>query len=113
MSQETAYLNDILERIVRIQRFTLEGEAGFMASELIQDAVIRNCEVIGEIVKRLPPTLTDQHPEVVWRQFAGFRDILIHSYNRVRLDVVWQTVVQDIPKLRTAVETLLSHPTIE
>ncbi len=102
------YCRDILDRIRRIDRYTADGRAAFLASELHQDGVIRSFEVIGEIVKRLDSTLLAQHPDVAWSDFAGFRDILIHQYDRVRLDLVWRFAQEDLPALQQAIAALLN-----
>ncbi|MCY3797116.1 MAG: DUF86 domain-containing protein [Chloroflexi bacterium] len=101
------YCRDILDRIRRIERYTTDGRAAFLASELHQDGVIRSFEVIGEVVKRLDSTLQAQHPDVAWSDFAGFRDVLIHQYDRVRLDLVWRFAQEDLPALKRAVAALL------
>lgn len=100
---------DILDRIGRIERYTADGREEFMASELHQDGVIRSFEVIGEVVKRLDSDLVARLPQVPWSDFAGFRDILIHQYHRVRLDLVWDFVKNDLPILKAAVESILRN----
>ncbi len=91
-----------------IERFTAEGETAFLAEEMIQEAVVRCFEVIGEAVKRLDPTLTAQQPNIPWRAFAGFRDVLIHQYDDIQMVKVWETVHDDLPVLKSAVEGLLA-----
>ena len=90
MRKQRPYLTDILERIRRIEHATDAGREAFVADVLRQDAVIRNFEVIGEIVKRLSPDLTAAHPTIPWRQIAGFRDVLIHDYEQVDIEAVWR-----------------------
>ena len=102
-------LYDILERIERIERFTSVGRESFLRSELHQDAVIRSFEVIGEAVKRLDNSLLAQQPQVSWRDFAGFRDVLIHQYDRVVLESVWLFAQEDLPGLKVAVTAMLSQ----
>jgi len=63
--------------------------------------------VIGEVAKRLDPTLLEQHADVAWSDFAGFRDILIHQYDRVRVELVWRFAQEDLPALKSAVAALL------
>ncbi len=104
-----SHLEDLLERIARIEHFTADGRETFMTSKLIQDGVIRNFEVIGEIVKRLPPELTAPYSHIPWRQIAGFRDILIHDYEDIELEIVWQAVEDDLTPLRKAVEMMMDR----
>lgn len=69
---------------------------------MIQDAVIRNFEIIGEATKRLTPTVSQSHPEIQWRRMAGFRDMLIHQYMGVDLKTVWNVVERDLPTIKAA-----------
>ena len=79
----SVYLEDILEAIARIRRYTrgLSREA-FADDERTLDAVVRNLEVIGEAVKQLPADVRSREPAVAWQKIAGLRDILIHQYVR-------------------------------
>lgn len=101
------YLLDLLEYIGRIETIASEGQDTFFNSTIYQDAVIRNFEVIGEIIKRLDPNLTAQHPHIIWADYAGFRDVLIHQYDKVLLDIVWGSTQHDIQPLKEAVQSLL------
>jgi len=74
------YLAQILERIERIHHFTEGGEEAFIRDPLIQDAVIRNLEVIGEAAKRVPDEFRRAHPSIPWKGLTGLRDVLIHQY---------------------------------
>lgn len=103
------YCLDILDRIRRIQTYSANGRDAFLTSELLQDAVIRSFEVIGEAVKRLDPQLTAQYRDVAWSDFAGFRDVLIHQYHNIRLDLVWDFAQEDLPALKDAVTALLTQ----
>lgn len=101
------YFIDILKRIRQIERFTAGGEDVFYSDDRTQEATIRCFEVIGEAIKRLDPSLTAQYPSVPWRGFAGMRDVLIHQYDDVQLDTIWETIHEDIPTLKEAVQALL------
>ncbi|MEJ5237563.1 MAG: HepT-like ribonuclease domain-containing protein [Limisphaera sp.] len=82
-------LAHMLECIQKIERFTAGGKGRFLADELVQDAVLRNFEVIGEAAKRLDDVHGSLHPEIPWRALAGLRDVLIHQYEAVDLERVW------------------------
>jgi uncharacterized protein with HEPN domain len=107
------YLLDLLKSITRIEAYTREGATAFFADEKTQDAVTRNFEIIGEVVKRIPREFLNQRPEVPWQDVAGFRDVLIHDYDVVDLDEVWLVVERDLPILRMAVEALLAKLSAE
>jgi uncharacterized protein with HEPN domain len=105
------YLAQILERIERIQKFTVGGQDIFLADPLIQDAVIRNFEVIGEAAKRVPEDYRQRHPDIPWRHLAAFRDVLIHQYEGVSLPEVWQVIAEHLPRVDTALRELV--PSLE
>ena len=102
------YCRDILDRIRRIESFTVDGRDAFLESELLQDGIIHSFEVIGEVVKRMNPALTARYPQITWNDFVGFRDVLIHQYHKVRLDLVWDFAQEKLPTLKDAVTALLT-----
>lgn len=80
MKRDEVYLHHILEALQRIETYTSGGRGHFESEQIIQDATVRNLEIIGEATKRLTRELRDQNPEVPWSNMAGMRDILIHNY---------------------------------
>ena len=101
------YLAHILECLQKIERFTKEGRNRFFQDAMVQDAVLRNFEVIGEAAKRLDDAYRAAHPQIPWRALAGLRDVLIHQYNSVDLERVWAIVEGELPGLREAIAALL------
>lgn len=101
------YLVHILECIQKIERFTAGGKNRFLQDAMVQDAVLRNFEVIGEAAKRLDDAYRAAHPEVPWRALAGLRNVLIHQYEGVDLARVWAVVEHDLPGLKDAIAALL------
>lgn len=101
------YLVQILERAKRIQNYTEEGKASFFSSSIIQDAVIRNFEIIGEAAKRVPEEFRLVHPSIPWKGLSGLRDVLIHQYEGVSLEEVWRIIEKEIPRLKSTISDLL------
>jgi len=87
-------LKDIVAVIDRALGFPITDFEAFEQTDYLQDALIRCLEVIGEAVKRLSPDLREQHSDLPWRGMAGMRDLLIHAYDRVDLEEVWQAYRQ-------------------
>lgn len=101
------YLADILEACRRIQDYTAGlGYTVFAADNRTTDAVLRNLEILGEAVKRLPPRMLAEAPEIPWRDLAGLRDILAHAYFSVDLTLIWDIVQNELPALETAARRL-------
>lgn len=101
------YLLDILSRVEMIREFSTGGRDEFFSSRKTQESIIRCFEVIGEAVKRLPTELTEFDQSTPWSSYAGFRDVLIHQYEKVDLEVVWSAVEKDLAALETGVNKLL------
>lgn len=101
------YLVHILTCVEKIERFTVAGKQVFLEQDLIQDAVLRNFEVMGEASKRIDERFRASHLQVPWRALAGLRDVLIHQYDQADLGKVWELVEHDLPGLKKAMIQLL------
>lgn len=101
------YLGHILKAIERIDRYTAGlDEAGFLGSELVQDAVIRNIEIIGEAsntIQRVAPEFAAQHGHIPWLVMYTMRNRVSHGYESVDLEIVWKTIHRDLPGLRAQI----------
>ena len=104
------YLDDMLAAAKKINVYV----EGVTRSDLERDAktldaILRNLEVIGEAAKNAPDRMREAHPDIPWRKMAGLRDILIHQYFGVDLDIVWDIVQNEVPKLAEALRRILQH----
>lgn len=105
---EKIFLIHILEAIEKIEEYIKDvSKDRFLASNEKQDAVIRELEIIGEAVKNLPKEFREKYNSIEWKNFAGIRDKLIHSYFSVNIERVWNVVKQDLPKLKNEIEKIL------
>jgi len=99
-TRDHAYAKHMLEAIARVRRYVgRKGRAAFLASPLLQDALIRNIEIVGEAAGRVSREFAARHGAIPWRDIAGMRHRLIHGYLKVNLDTVWQVVKRDLPVL--------------
>jgi uncharacterized protein with HEPN domain len=105
VDRDELYVSHILDATVRIGEYTNGiDRSAFLRQPMVQDAVVRQLEIIGEAVKRLSAAFRDRYPQVRWRDVAGMRDKLIHDYFGVDMEAVWQTVIDDVPPLRRIVQ---------
>ncbi len=108
MSRDRLRLLHIRDAIDRIRSYA-SNDSQFFDDSLVQDAVIRNLEVIGEAVRSLAAETTDRRPDLPWAQIAAMRNRLIHGYFTVDLQLVWDVVAHDLEPLRNAVTDLLAE----
>ena len=102
MKRDRIYLDHILECIGWIEGFTVEGREAFLKDRKTQSAVLRELQTLAESTERLSEEFKSRHPQIPWRNIAGFRNILVHDYLGIKLDRVWEIIKGDLTLLRAA-----------
>ncbi len=106
---ETLFLEDIVAFSIDVQEFVHGvSRERFLNNKMLQAALVRQIEVIGEAAKNISSETRARFPDVPWKDITGMRDKVIHHYFRVDLDEVWKTANDDIPRLRSQIEDILS-----
>jgi uncharacterized protein with HEPN domain len=100
---------DVLAAIDRIRRYVQDDRTPFDTDELLQSAVLHWIEIIGEAARGVGDKVRTAHPEVPWRVITDMRNRVSHGYFDIDLDVVWNTVTRDLPKLQESVTRILAE----
>lgn len=102
------FLCDIKEAIKRIGLYIEKVQyEEFLNDTKVQDAVVRNLEIIGEAVKNISGNLKEKYPQIPWKELAGIRDRLIHHYFGVNYDVVWSVAKEELSGITSQIEEIL------
>lgn len=107
MRDDRERLLDIQEAIQRIEKHTASGRGAFEVDELIQTWVVHHLQIVGEAARHISSSLKLQHPQVPWSQITGMRNILVHNYFGVDVEVVWLVVERDLQNLGQQVQAIL------
>jgi uncharacterized protein with HEPN domain len=108
MWRDLAWILDMLQAFQKALEYARGlSDVEFHTSGLHQDAIVRQLTIVGEAAKRVSAEFRVSHPEVPWRQVAGFRDVVVHDYFRVDLQEVWRIVQEDLSALVAILEPLV------
>lgn len=104
----------ILEAIIEIEMYTLNTSLeGFLENSMMRFASIKQIEIIGEASNYISEETKSKFADIQWRQIIGMRHILVHEYFGVDSQLIWQIIIEDIPKLKNAVQSVISAGDIE
>jgi uncharacterized protein with HEPN domain len=108
MGDDRAFLLHIRDALREVREFVQGTDyEGFLEDRMMQNAVMRSFEVVGEAARRVSPEFREAHPEVPWRLMGDFRNKLIHGYFALDLEVIWKTATEDAPSLLDQIEGLV------
>ncbi|KAM3090315.1 DUF86 domain-containing protein [Phormidesmis sp. 146-35] len=109
MRNDRERLHDILEAILRIERYAKQGKEAFEQDELIQTWISYHLQVIGEAARATSSEFKVKHSNLPWIQAVGLRNVLVHEYFQVNSEIVWAIVEIDLPDLKQKVEAVLQE----
>lgn len=96
--ERIVHIKECVENILESTKHMSKDSFG--KNIVLQAAITRWIEIIGEAAKYVPDEIINTHPEIPWKEMAGMRDIVVHDYDDVNVDEIWNVVKQDIPKLK-------------
>ncbi|MBC7110241.1 MAG: DUF86 domain-containing protein [Archaeoglobi archaeon] len=96
------FVHDMLEAIEKIERYmeSIDDPEEFKERDIVIDAVLRNLEIVGEAARNIPTEIREKYPEIPWNRVIGLRNVVIHGYFVVDLDIIWVIVKQQLPELK-------------
>jgi uncharacterized protein with HEPN domain len=104
------YLKDILEAMEKIEEFVKDMDLeAFKNDDKTQSAVIRKFEIIGEATKNISQEIKDKYNSIPWKEMAGMRDKLIHFYFGINCNLIWRTIKENIPYLKSQIKKILEE----
>ena len=108
MKDDKLYLIHILESISKIDSYVSGLDFNsFMEKTIVQDAVLRNLQVLAESTQKLSNEFKSRHPEIEWYKISGLRNILVHDYLGIDFETVWAAVTNNLPELKNIVQLAL------
>ena len=103
------FLADMLDSIGKIERYTAGMDfARFAEDERTVDAVVRNLEILGEAARQIPEEVRHRYPAIPWRRVVGLRNIVVHAYFAVDLEIIWTIIQENLPMLKQALQRMLA-----
>jgi uncharacterized protein with HEPN domain len=102
MKDTLKLLHDMLQAIDTIEGYATSNYAAFLADERTQDAIMFNLVILGEAANRISQEFQEEHPEIPWSSMIGTRNIIVHGYDQVKLQIVWDIVSRDLGSLKSS-----------
>jgi uncharacterized protein with HEPN domain len=108
VKSQRAYVEHAIECIRRIAEDSAQGGNAVFASRTLQDAIVRNLQVLCESTQRIDASYKERHSEINWTSITGMRNVLVHDYFEVDFETVWNVVTRDLPLLEKAMRAILA-----
>ena len=102
------FLEDILEAMDKIESYIKDlTYDAFIKNDMVQDAVIRNLEIIGEASKNIPEVVREKYPDISWKRMIGLRNIAVHEYFGVDLGIIWEIITKNLRETKPKIIAIL------
>ena len=112
MRDYSIYLQDILSNIEHAEKFVTNLSFDeFIKNYQVNYAVVRCLEIIGEACKQIPQTIRNKYPEIPWQRIIGIRNVIVHEYAAVDIEIIWGTVKNDLPVLKNQIQQIITDLT--
>ena len=109
MKSQRAYVEHVIECIRRVQEDSAQGPEAVFGSRTLQDAILRNLQILCESTQRVDDRYKREHPDISWQSIAGMRNVLVHDYFDVDFRTAWNIVERDLPPLKQAMRLILAE----
>ena len=104
------YIDDMLGAVAKIRTYSKSvTKENFLKEEMRLDAVVRNLEIIGEAASRLSPSFREKHGEIEWKKIIGMRNRIIHAYDYVDYEIVWDVIKYDLVELEEKLKGIVKQ----
>ena len=100
---------DMLEAIQRIGKYAARGRQAFVSDELIQTYIVHNLQILGEAATKVSTVQQAEYPDLPWTKMIGMRNVLVHNYFNIDLDIVWQVVESELPALQEKISRIIGR----
>ena len=108
MKSSKSYLENMLDAIESIETYRVGSYEDLTRDEKTQDAIMFNLIILGEAANRLPRTFQDAHPELPWASIIGTRNVIVHGYDQIKLQIVWDILTKELGKIKDTLRNWLS-----
>lgn len=100
-------LQDIVNAIGTIESYSVVDFETFLEDDKTQDAIMFNLVIMGEAANQIPFEFQENHPEIPWSSIIGTRNVIVHGYDQIKLQIVWDILKKDLLILKTNLEKLI------
>jgi uncharacterized protein with HEPN domain len=107
MKDTIKLLQDMLQAILSVETYAVSSYDAFLEDEKAQDAIMFNLIILGEAANQIPVEFQEEHPEIPWPSIIGTRNIIVHGYDQIKLQIVWDIIQKNLQPLKMILKDLV------